>query len=148
MESYGSIDQCRNPCLHNIRPGEDNIIARYENQKSDQTGESLHGIHLFSNPFEATLDLYLALGVWFALDPSRHNNSEDVFLNSNTRDEAASQRFCGQLNEILRKNRQTLTNYIRPQHANTHSTRKGSGTYSQCGTTCPPPATATAGRGE
>ncbi|KAI2498280.1 hypothetical protein MHU86_16207 [Fragilaria crotonensis] len=53
-----------------------------------------------------------------------------------------------ELNDILDANTPELSAYIRPKHANTHSIRKGSGTYSQSGTTCPPPATATAGRGE
>lgn len=130
--------------FHNFRPGEDNIIVKYDNHKADQAGESLHDKHLFANPFDPILDLYLALGVWFAIDPTSHVE----FLNANTQSDAASQRFCSQLNEILRQHYDILGQYIRPNHANTHSIRKGSGTYSQSGTTCPPPATATAGRGE
>ena len=37
-----------------------------------------------------------------------------------------------------------LGNYIWPGHASTHSFRKGSGTYSQSGTTCPPSVSSTA----
>jgi hypothetical protein len=134
--------------FHNFRPGEDNIIVKYDNHKADQAGESLHDKHLFSNPFDPVLDLYLGLAVWLAIDPTSHVETEDLFLNVNTHADAASQRFCSQLNEILRQHRDILAHYIRPNHANTHSIRKGSGTYSQSGTTCPPPATATAGRGE
>lgn len=134
--------------FHNFRPGEDNIIIKYDNHKADQAGESLHDKHLFSNPFDPVLDLYLGLAVWLAIDPTSHVETEDLFLNVDTHADAASQRFCSQLNEILRQHRDILAHYIRPNHANTHSIRKGSGTYSQSGTTCPPPATATAGRGE
>lgn len=134
--------------FHNFRPGEDNIIVKYDSHKADQAGESLHDKHLFANPHDPLLDLFLALGVWFAIDPLSHVESEDLFLNKKTQSDAASQRFCSQLNELLRKKSDVLAHYIRPKHANTHSIRKGSGTYSQSGTTCPPPATATAGRGE
>ncbi|KAI2494217.1 hypothetical protein MHU86_20320 [Fragilaria crotonensis] len=134
--------------LHNFRLEEDSIVGRYDKHKTDQTGDSAHDKHLFSNPFDAILDLYLALGVWFALDTARFGDSEYLFLTRDTLEGAASQRFCSQLNDILDANTPELSAYIRPKHANTHSIRKGSGTYSQSGTTCPPPATATAGRGE
>jgi hypothetical protein len=57
--------------FHNFRVGEDNIIGRYDKHKADQSGESLHDKHIFSNPFDPILDVYLALAVWFALDPGQ-----------------------------------------------------------------------------
>jgi hypothetical protein len=62
--------------------------------------------------------------------------------------DAASQRFSTQLMAIIKEHKDIVINFMRFAHANTHSVRKGSGTYSQSGTTAPPPATATAGRGE
>lgn len=70
--------------LHNFRLEEDSIVGRYDKHKTDQTGDSAHDKHLFSNPFDAILDLYLALGVWFALDTARFGDSEYLFLTRDT----------------------------------------------------------------
>jgi hypothetical protein len=134
--------------FHNFRLGEDNIICRYDKHKSDQTGETVHDKHLFANPFDGLVNLYLALGVWFSVESAQFANSEDIFKRESTDDGAASHRYCTQLMELFRKYAETLKNYIRTGHAATHSVRKGSGTHSQAGTTCPPSISSTANRGE
>ena len=131
--------------FHNFRLGEDNIIGHYDKHKACQSGESVHDKHVFANPYDAVLDVFLALAVWFALDPSQFETREDFFRGTDTKEDSASQRYSSQLGTIIDKNRDMVTNHIRIDHANTHSIRKGSGTYSQSGTTVPPPATATAG---
>ncbi|KAI2510970.1 hypothetical protein MHU86_3442 [Fragilaria crotonensis] len=134
--------------FHNFRLGEDNIICRYDKHKSDQTGETAHDKHLFANPFDGLVNLYLGLGVWFSIETARFANSEDIFKREDTDDGAASHRYCAQMMELFSKFKGLLGNYIRPGHASTHSFRKGSGTYSQSGTTCPPSVSSTANRGE
>ena len=42
----------------------------------------------------------------------------------------------------------TVADYVWPSHANSHGLRKGAGTYATSGTTCPPPISSVAGRGE
>ena len=134
--------------FHNFRLGEDNIICRYDKHKSDQTGETAHDKHLFANPFDGLVNLYLALGVWFSVEAAHFANSEDFFKRRDTDDVAASHQYCAQVMELFSKYEGTLGNYIRPGHASTHSFRKGSGTHSQSGTTCPPSVSSTANRGE
>jgi hypothetical protein len=134
--------------FHNFRMGEDSIICKYDRHKTDQVGESSHDKHLFGNPFDPLVDLNLAMAIWFGLDPVQWGNHEDFFRFGDANAESAAQRYCSQLSMIFKKHWDELVNYIRPTRANTHSIRKGSGTYSQAGTTCPPPISSTAGRGE
>ena len=134
--------------FHNFRLGDDNIICRYDRHKTSQSGESVHDKHIFSNPFDAVMDVFLALAIWFALAPLQFETREDFFRSSDTGETSASQRFNQQLSTLINKHKDESAVHIRVDHANTHSIRKGSGTYSQSGTTAPPPATATAGRGE
>ena len=134
--------------FHNFRLGEDNIVCRYDKHKSDQTGETAHDKHLFGNPFDGLVNLYLGLGVWFSVEAAQFANSEDLFKRGDTNAAAASHRYCAQLAELFTKYKGMLENYIRPGHASSHSTRKGSGTFAQSGTTCPAPISSTAGRGE
>ena len=47
---------------------EDNVIAKYDKHKADQTGEKLHEKHLFDNPFDPLVSLFLALGVYLSLE--------------------------------------------------------------------------------
>ena len=43
---------------------------------------------------------------------------------------------------------EVLSEFIRPDHANSHGIRKGGGIHATPGTTCPPPVASVAGRGE
>ena len=57
--------------LHNFLPRQDCIVWRNEEQNSVQGGDELQDKFLFSNPFQPSLDLYLALAVWLSVDPGR-----------------------------------------------------------------------------
>jgi hypothetical protein len=107
--------------FHNFRLGEDNIICRYDKHKSDQTGETAHDKHLFANPFDGLMNLYLALGVWFSVEAAQFANSKDLFKKEDTDDGAASHWYCAQLRDLFCKYKETLGNYIRYRHALTHS---------------------------
>jgi hypothetical protein len=105
--------------FHNFRLGDDNIICRYDKHKSDQTGETAHDKHLFANPFDGLVNLFLALGVWFAIERAQFATSEDLFKREGTEDGAASHRYCQQLMELFQKNKETLGK--RATNANTRN---------------------------
>jgi len=134
--------------LHCFRVGEDNIVAKYDKSKSDQTGEKVHEKHIYANPFDALVSVYLALGVWLSLESSRFEETELLFQGDENGANAASQRYCSQLCELFKKYANVLMQFIRVDHANTHGIRKGSGTKASSGTTCPPPVSSIAARGE
>jgi hypothetical protein len=134
--------------FHNFRPGEDNIVCKYDRSKMDQTGEKAHGKHLYANPFDPLVCCYLALGVWFSVEASWFEFTENFFQKDGSKEQSASTRYCTQLAEIFKKYRDQLGSFIRVDHANTHGIRKGSGTTASSGTTCPPPVSSIAARGE
>jgi hypothetical protein len=134
--------------LHSFRVGEDNIIVEYDKQKADQTGEKLHEKHCYDNPLQPLVSLFLALGVWFCLEAPHFEETEMLFQNDGNEANAASQRYCTQLCELFTKYKDRLKQYIRVDHANTHGVRKGSATNASSGTTCPPPVSSVAARGE
>lgn len=71
------------------------------------------------------------------------------FWQEDTDDGAASRHwYCAQMMELLSKFKGLFGNYNWPGHASIHSFRKGSETFSQSGTTCPPSSvSSTAKRG-
>ena len=111
--------------FHNFRLEEDAIMGRYDKHKTHQTGgDSAHDKHLYSNPFDPIVDLYLALGIWFALDNERFRDNESLFLTGETKEGTASHWFYSQLNEILDKNVVELFIYL-------HATRPCKLTFNQ-----------------
>jgi hypothetical protein len=134
--------------LHCFRPGEDNLKVKYDNTKTDQTGEKTHEKHCYGNPFDPLVSLFLCLGVWFCLESSRFEHTEFLFQDENTSANAASQRYCTQLTHLFETYTDQLKQYIRVDHANSHGMRKGSATSAASGTTCPPPVSSIASRGE
>lgn len=134
--------------LHCFRQGKDNVICKYDKQKADQTGEKVHDKHLYDNPFNALVSLFTALGVWFSLSGSHFKETEMLFQTEDNGPSAASSRYCTQLCELFAKYKEQLKQYIRVDHANTHGVRKGSATTASSGTTCLPPVSSIAARGE
>jgi hypothetical protein len=134
--------------FHCFQVGEDNIIVEYDKQKADQTGEKLHEKHCYENPFKPLVSLFLAMGVWFCINASHFEETEMLFQNDGNEANAASQQYCTQLVELFKKYKDRLKQYIHVDHANTHGVHKGSATSASSGTTCPPPVSSLAARGE
>jgi hypothetical protein len=134
--------------FHCFRVGEDCIIVRYDKSKADQTGEKVSDKHVYDNPFDPLVSVFLALGVWFCLESARFEETESLFQEDENEVNAASQRYCSQLTELFKGYRDELVQFIRADHANTHGIRKGSATKASSGTTCPPPVSSIASRGE
>lgn len=134
--------------LHCFRVGEDNLAGKYDKSKTDQTGEKGHDKHMYANPFDPLVSVFLAMGVWFSLESSHFESTKLLFQDDSNEENAASQRYCTQLSELFTKYKDQLVQFIRVDHANTHGIRKGSATAASSGTTCPPPVSSIAARGE
>jgi hypothetical protein len=133
--------------FHNFRAGEDHIVCRYDDTKSDKTGEKCTDKHIYANPLEPIACPFLALAVFFCLE-SLHLSETEKFFQFDGQTTAGSQRYCGQLAELFKGNGENLRSYIRADHANSHGFRKGSATAVTSGTTLPPPTSSIAARGE
>lgn len=108
----------------------------------------VHEKHVYANPLDPLLCPCLGLGVWFCLNQGKFVETEKLFLQNDTKEGAASARYCGQLTKLLADFVDIVKNYVRVDHANTHGVRKGSATYVTSGTTCPPSTSSIANRGE
>jgi hypothetical protein len=133
--------------FHNFRAGEDHIVCLYDDSKADQTGKKVTDKHIYANPLEPLVCPFLALAVYFSLE-SLHLSRTEKFFQLEGQTTAASQRYCGQLGELLKGNSENLKSYIRTDHANSHGIRKGSATAVTSGTTLPPPTSSIAARGK
>ena len=52
--------------LHNFRVEVDSIVCCYDDSdKKDSKGELISDKHLYANPMDPLVSLFLALGVWF-----------------------------------------------------------------------------------
>ncbi len=134
--------------FHNFRAGEDHIVCCYDDTKLlDQTGKKRTDKHIYANPLEPTVCLFLALAVFFSLE-SLHLSETEKLFQADGQTTAASQRYCGHLSELFKDNNDNLQGYIRSDHANSHGICKGSATKVTSGTTLPPPTSSIAARRE
>ena len=106
--------------LHCFCVGEDCIIVRYDKSKADQTGEKVSDKHVYDNPFDPLVSVFLALGVWFSLESTCFEHTESLFQGDDNEDNAASQRYCSELTKLFKAFRDELVQFIRVDHANTH----------------------------
>jgi hypothetical protein len=87
--------------LHNFQVGEDTIICKYDLSKTDQAGERVSDKNIYANPLTPTVCFHLALGIWFYLESSSFEETENLFWRNDTNDMAASGHYCSQVSEIL-----------------------------------------------
>ena len=77
------------------------------------------------------------------------SNRNTLFRNVNSDVGSGSHRYNSQLKKLFEGvMKAILPQFIRPDHANSHGTRKGAGVEATSGTTCPPPIPSVAARGE
>jgi hypothetical protein len=134
--------------LHNFRVGEDSIICKYDKSKTDQAGERVSDKNIYANPLDPIVCPHLALGIWLYLESSSFEETENLFLRNDTKDTAASGRYCMQVSEIFSQHSETVRTYLREAHAGAHGFRKGSAVLVTSGTTSPPSISSIASRGE
>ena len=133
--------------FHNLSMGTDSMKCTYDNSKADQSGEKVSPKNLFANPFKPWLCLNTGLGIWISLNREKLGNN-DAFFHRFGKDEAAGERHCEQLAELLRQHEDEVRAHSRPERTRAHGTRKGSAILATSGTTLPPPLPAVANRGE
>ena len=71
-----------------------------------------------------------------------------MFHGNNSKESTGSHRYCNKIKEIFAENTEKISEFIRPQHACSHGTRKGAAIEATSGTTLPASMAAVANRGE
>ena len=133
---------------HQLISGEDYIKVHYDKTKADQAGEKCVDKHLYANPLQPLVCPFLALAVWFSFEVHRLGKQVNLFGHENRNNRAPQQNFSYQLSSVLKNHMDTVTNYIRRNHANAHGIRKGAATFATSGTTVTPSVTSVANRGD
>jgi hypothetical protein len=136
--------------FHNMKRGtaSDSIAFKYDDSKTDQTGEFVQEKNCYANPKKARLCLYLALGCWISINSESFEARETLFVKSNTKPGAAAQNYCRQLVVLVKRHASEACDYLRLSRFHAHGIRKGSGTHASSATTVPPQFTSVAARGE
>ena len=98
--------------FHNISLGEDNIIIMHDSTKSDKKGEKLVKKHCYAHPTKPICCINTALGIYLSLNQDIFRNSELLFRKNNTKDGAASSKYCDQLKKIFERHSDTVEMHV------------------------------------
>ena len=130
--------------------GKDSIVIEYWDTKKDKKGEKTSPKNCYANPFDWKTCTFTALGCYFCLMDEIFSDgiTDTLFLKHGAKQGSASHRYCTHLSNLFEKITTIIYEYIRPGHANAHGTRKGAAVKATSGTTCPPPPSSVARRGE
>ena len=129
--------------------GMDSVIIEYFDNKADQAGEKTVPKNCYANPFNMSICIFTALGCYFSVQEEVWDSGRDtIFRCKGAKPGTAAHNYNSKLKKLFHGMQDVLVEYIRPDHANSHGFRKGSGVYATSGTTCPPPISSVAGRGE
>lgn len=133
-----NIDNLRFNCF---AIGTDSLVVKYWDTKKDKKGEKTSPKNCYANPFDFTICFVTALGIYLCLNDEEFSSGKKhtLFISEGSKEGTASHRYCIQLIAMFKTMFETLTEYIRPGHANAHGTRKGAAVAATSGTTCPHP---------
>ena len=134
--------------LRNFTLGEDSIKCKYDDAKADKEGDKLSVKNIYANPLDYRQCWWTAFGLYTALYINEISQTGNLFLRFGSKENSASLRYQEQLIGIIKRNRNIVEMHIRVGHANAYGLRKGSATHATSGTTCPPPISSIARRGE
>ena len=135
--------------IQNFSMGTDSMIVQYDDTKTDKKGEKTTPKNIYANPFDFKICPFVALGVYFAIFEELFDKERQyIFINQGCELGSASDKYCKALRNLFSENKDILSEYIRPDHANAHGTCKGGSVFATSGTTCLPPITSAAHRGE
>ena len=116
------------------------MVINYDNSKMDQTGDktSLKNVH--ANPFDWKICPFVAIGTYFAIfEESFEKDRQFLFINESSNIGNASDKYYKVLKNLFCNKKEKISEHTRPDHANTHRTRKGGSIHATSGTTCPRP---------
>ena len=132
-----------------ISLGTDSLIVEYVDSKADQKGERTSPKNCYANPFEYQVCIFTALGCYFCLHNECWNSERDtIFRNRNNKQGTAAHRYCEQIKDLYKKNKDLIEEFVCAGHFNPHGTRKGAAVCASSGTTLPASLAAIANRGE
>jgi hypothetical protein len=133
--------------FHNISKGVDSIVIKYDDSKADNAGEKVSPKNIFANPFNPYICSFLSLGCYFCINRETFMTNDKIFQKRG-KDGSAASTYCSQLSILILKYIEIVNAHARPDHSNTHGIRKGASLFATSGTTCPPPMSSVAKRGE
>ena len=134
--------------FHTFSLGQDSIIVKYDDSKSDKEGERLSEKNVYANTEHYYLCFWTGLGIWCALNTDSLSVHENIFLAPSAKEKTAGTRYQEQLMGLVRIHKEEVANHIRIEHMNAYGLRKRSATLAVSGTTSPPPISSIARRGE
>ena len=134
--------------FHNFSLGQDSLIVKYDDSKADKDGERLSEKNIYANTDHYYLCFWTGLGIWCALNTENLSAHEKLFLAPNAKEKSAGTRYQEQLMGIVGLHKEEVGNHIRIEHMNAFGFCKGSATLAVPRTTCPPPVSLVARRGE
>ena len=126
----------------------DSIVVNYDDTKADKAGENCHNKNLYANPQDPVVCVFLALGIYCAMEQKSLEETNTLFLPRNADLGNEAKRFCSKLSSVIQKYADIVESYIRFDRENTHGIRKGGSRHACVGTTCPPSLVSLALRGE
>ena len=137
-------------CLgwHNMRKGEDSIVIKYDDTKSDKGGEKCSNKNIYSNPNDWYVCWYTALGCYCCIFSVSLCERDFLFIDVLGKIGTAADNFCAALSGLIDEYGSVVEEYVRLYHCNVHGIRKGSGTFASSCSTAPPPLVSIALRGE
>lgn len=132
----------------NLKRGSDSIIVKYDETKSDKTGETCSNKHIYGNPADPVVCVFLALGLYSAIEHVSLATRNSLFLKAGATLGSAAKNFCNRLASVIKKYSDIVASHIRCDRANVHGIRKGGSRHATSETTCPPSLVSVALRGE
>lgn len=151
---WSCLGRCQNIddlTFRNLSLGSDSIIVKFDATKMDKTGDKCSPKNCYANPLDFILCINTALAVYLSLEKNStwsKENKSFLFINPGAKQGSAASRYTDSIQSWVNQNYERIASFMRIEHLDPYSVRKGSATYASSGTTMPPPIPSLFHRGE
>ena len=127
MARSQNIDNLR---LTNLKiAADDSIVIKFTQTKKDKEGKKTSPKHCYANPLKFHFCLFTSLAIHFCvLNNTWTRKKEYLFINQGSQEGTASSCYCETIRKWACYQKETILQFIRPDHCNAHGIRKGSAT--------------------
>ena len=125
------------------------LVVEYMDSKADQKGERTSLKNCYKNPFDYWVCIFTALGFYFFLHDESWDSERDTFFRNRNKNQGTTvHRYCEQIKDIYKNNKDLIEEFMRAGHFNPHGTGNGAAVCVSSGTTLPVSLAAIANWGE
>ena len=135
--------------MQNFTLGQDSVVVQFDETKTDKKGKKCAPKNCYAHPLDHVVCLNTAMATYLmVIDNEWDGDKSSLFILPGASKGTGSKRYNDKFDELQKRLREKLAEFVRPDHFGPYGFRKGAATHAATSTTAPPSPVSIMLRGE